>query len=166
MQYGKKDLSKIIKAEKDVLLDTIIDDCVEYAGDSYEDFGRRVCDILKRYKLVDYGKSEAQEYYEDAEFSYIADEISLKKFIELCEAFEFNRKLLYHFNDITLKFFYNGEDINKAIKEDRANDKDKEFLDCLNSGIFDDFINKYKGVTYEEYAGEITELSELNEVSL
>ena len=62
MQRGKKDIRQMTNITKDVILQNIIDDCVEYAGDSYENFGRRVCDILKRYKLVDYGKSEAQEY--------------------------------------------------------------------------------------------------------
>jgi len=56
MKVGIKSLNELLEKEKSVLLQKIIDDCIAYSGDSYEDFGRSTLRSLKNYKLVDYGE--------------------------------------------------------------------------------------------------------------
>lgn len=66
MKYGKKFISELSQKEMEGLLQSIIDSCVEYAGDNYESFARDVTNLLKTKKLVDYGcepqKSDYKRY--------------------------------------------------------------------------------------------------------
>lgn len=55
MKYGVTGVNKLSEKKKNELLNEIIDKCVEYAGDSYEDFARPVIKLLVKNKLVDYG---------------------------------------------------------------------------------------------------------------
>lgn len=55
MQFGKKKLSSLDEEQMFDLLQDIISDCIDFAGDSYEDFGRNVLTDLRARKLVDYG---------------------------------------------------------------------------------------------------------------
>lgn len=56
MKFGKVKLGELNEIEMFGLLQDIIRDCVEYAGDSYEDFGRNILKDLKSKNLVDYGE--------------------------------------------------------------------------------------------------------------
>lgn len=56
MRYGVIGVSKLSENQKDELLTEIIDKCVKYAGDSYEDFAIPVIKLLKSKKLVEYGE--------------------------------------------------------------------------------------------------------------
>ena len=64
MKYGKKNINKLSQKEMEDLLQSIIDSCVERAGDSYENFARDVIDLLKEKKLVDYGYESQNSDYE------------------------------------------------------------------------------------------------------
>lgn len=55
MQYGTKNINQLTNREIYDLLKDIIKDCVDYAGDSYEDFARPVIKLLVKNNLVDYG---------------------------------------------------------------------------------------------------------------
>lgn len=65
MQEGKKQVNQLSQAKKDELLQNLIDVCIEYAGDNYEDYARKSIDILHRAKLVEYGKNKVA-YYKNA----------------------------------------------------------------------------------------------------
>lgn len=56
MKYGKKQLNKLTEEQKNVILESIISDCVVYAGDSYSEFARPVISLLVKNKLVEYGE--------------------------------------------------------------------------------------------------------------
>lgn len=56
MNYGKNKAIFMDEYKKNELISNIILNCVEYAGDSYKDFGRNVLQILKDEKLVEYGE--------------------------------------------------------------------------------------------------------------
>jgi hypothetical protein len=56
MKYGKKPLNKLTEEQKSIILESIISDCIEYAGDSYSDFARPVISLLVKNKLVEYGE--------------------------------------------------------------------------------------------------------------
>lgn len=58
MKYGKKDAENLKREELIDILETIIDKCVLYAGDSYSDFERPIIELLVRKKLVEYGEAE------------------------------------------------------------------------------------------------------------
>ena len=58
MQTGKKKLSNLDEIQMFDLLQDIIKDCIDYAGDSYEDFAIPVIKLLVKEKLVDYGYKE------------------------------------------------------------------------------------------------------------
>ena len=58
MKYGKKDAENLKREELIDILETIMDKCVLYAGDSYSDFARPVIELLVRKKLVEYGEVE------------------------------------------------------------------------------------------------------------
>lgn len=61
MQTGKKTVDKLTTAQMKELLNSIIKDCINYAGDSYADFGEAVTKTLHQKKLVDYGIGKEQE---------------------------------------------------------------------------------------------------------
>ena len=72
MKPGKKSVENIkdpIVLQK--ILGSIIDDCITYAGDSYEDFAKATIQDLRCYKLVEYGDPDSElnreEDYEDKE---------------------------------------------------------------------------------------------------
>jgi hypothetical protein len=58
MQFGKRKLSDLDEIQMFDLLQDIIRDCIDLAGDSYEDFGRNTLKELKTRKLIDYGYKE------------------------------------------------------------------------------------------------------------
>ncbi len=58
MKRGKNSINSIGLTDKDKILNYIIDDCVWYADDSYENFARQVIQTLKTYELIDYGEEE------------------------------------------------------------------------------------------------------------
>ena len=60
MQAGKKTVDKLTAAQMKELLNSIIKDCINYAGDSYTDFGEAVTKALHQKKLVDYGIGKEQ----------------------------------------------------------------------------------------------------------
>lgn len=55
LKYGTKNIIDLTEKQKDNLLNEILDNCVKYAGDSYEDFARPVIKLLVKKKLADYG---------------------------------------------------------------------------------------------------------------
>lgn len=55
MKYGKKDAENLSKDELVDILETIMDYCVTYAGDSYSDFAQPTIKLLVKKKLVEYG---------------------------------------------------------------------------------------------------------------
>lgn len=55
MKKGKKSVESLGEYQKYDVLKEIVDLCIEYAGDSYEDFSRKVVKLLVEKKLVDYG---------------------------------------------------------------------------------------------------------------
>lgn len=61
MKYGKKDVYKLKEDDLRYILESIIDDCVRYAGDSYSDFARPVINLLVKKKLVEYGEAKQIE---------------------------------------------------------------------------------------------------------
>ena len=61
MQAGKKTVDKLTATQMKELLNSIIKDCINYAGDSYADFGEAVTKTLHQKKLVDYGIGKEQE---------------------------------------------------------------------------------------------------------
>lgn len=55
MQKGKRKLENLTSKQKDNLINDIINHCITYAGDSYDDYGRKMVKELVSLKLVDYG---------------------------------------------------------------------------------------------------------------
>lgn len=55
MKYGTKCVKDLSENQRYNLLNEILDSCVRYAGDSYEDFARYAVKLLAKKKLVDYG---------------------------------------------------------------------------------------------------------------
>lgn len=58
LKKGKKELSQLSQKKKDEILESIIDECITHAGDSYSDFARPVISLLVKNKLVEYGEPE------------------------------------------------------------------------------------------------------------
>lgn len=58
MKYGKNTLDNLSEDSKNILLKLIVDKCVNYAGDSYEDFAKETISLLRNRNLVDYGEEE------------------------------------------------------------------------------------------------------------
>lgn len=54
MKYGNLKLENLTQEEKDKILEYIIDDCVDYAGDTYEKFARATIMTLHTAKLIEY----------------------------------------------------------------------------------------------------------------
>ena len=61
MQKGTKTIENLSQKKKDELLQSIIDDCILYAGDSYSDFAQPVISCLVKSKLVAYGYAKEEE---------------------------------------------------------------------------------------------------------
>ena len=61
MKYGKKDVYKLQEDDLRAILESIIDDCILYAGDSYSDFACSVIKLLVARKLVEYGEAKQIE---------------------------------------------------------------------------------------------------------
>lgn len=55
MRKGKKDISSLSKKELVDILEELQGACLDYAGDSYEAFGREVVQLLVQKKFVQYG---------------------------------------------------------------------------------------------------------------
>lgn len=55
MKLGEISINELSEKDKDEILEEIIDDCILYAGDSYENFARSVTKMLVRNKIVSYG---------------------------------------------------------------------------------------------------------------
>ena len=58
LKYGKKDIEKLKEDDAKAILESIVDYCVSYAGDSYSDFARPVIKLLVSRKLVEYGETK------------------------------------------------------------------------------------------------------------
>lgn len=65
MQKGKKSINNVKENQVREILQNIIDSCIKYAGDSYEDFSRDTIKILRQAKLVDYGYPKEKENEEE-----------------------------------------------------------------------------------------------------
>lgn len=61
MKYGKKDIDKLKEDDVKAILESIVDYCVSYAGDSYSDFAQPVIKLLVSKKLVEYGYAKQIE---------------------------------------------------------------------------------------------------------
>lgn len=58
LKYGKKYIEKLKEDDAKAILESIVDYCVSYAGDSYSDFARPVIKLLVSRKLVEYGEAK------------------------------------------------------------------------------------------------------------
>lgn len=58
MKNGKVSINNLSTKDKEQILKEIIDDCVWYAGDSYENFARQVINTLYSNNLVEYGEEK------------------------------------------------------------------------------------------------------------
>ena len=62
MNYGNQKIPFLNEKQKTEILSKILDACIDYAGDSYENFGRELVSILKNAKLVEYGSLSQNPY--------------------------------------------------------------------------------------------------------
>lgn len=92
MKAGKKQISQLPQIKKDEVLQNLIDACIEYAGDSYEDFARKSIDILRQAKLVEYGKSPLQEAAE--QFPALNNCLRTDELTALCQACNYDADVL------------------------------------------------------------------------
>lgn len=129
MKPGKKELGVIKNKDKDALLQEIINSCIEYAGESYEDFAKEVIDSLRKYKLVDYGKAPLTAYEHELKTAlrkfggenYIVREAPWEIINENC----FNNDIEIRYREDTIatiidgdiKFYYSDEETKAMISK-------------------------------------------------
>lgn len=137
MQYNKP-LDNLTNKEMHDLLQDIIDDCVSYAGDSYEEFGKNIVDNLRMLKLVDYGFSKEQKLAQ--KYTYLSDCLSTEQFKSLCEACDYDEDTLEDFNN-QVKDYYAGKTVSsifyEALEENKIEKYIKEY-DKFYHGLSDD----------------------------
>lgn len=133
MQEGKKTVDKLTVAQMKDLLSNIIEDCIDYAGDSYADFGEAIVKRLHQMKLVDYGTSKEKAIIEKYGFQYID-----------CSLEDDNIKLLFKACDYDI---------------DVIRDWEKSIENYFNgrSVSTDEFLNAYNNGTLKEYAERFSE---------
>ena len=96
MQKGNNSINDLSINEKDLLLQSIIEDCVIYADDSYRDFAEHVIRTLKYVKLVDYGKSQFEATKEEYDvLSKILSDVELQALFNACD---YNGEILSNWN--------------------------------------------------------------------
>lgn len=115
------------------LLSNIIEDCIDYAGDSYADFGKAIVKRLHQMKLVDYGTSKEKAIIEKYGFQYID-----------CSLEDDNIKLLFKACDYDI---------------DVIRDWEKSIENYFNGRAVstDEFLNAYSNGTLKEYAERFSE---------
>ena len=123
MQEGKKTIKDLTEKQKDKLISDIIDDIVEYGGDSYEDLGREIISKLKTLNLVDYGKSREKQLME--QFECLGATLDKVQFKKLCKACDYDEDILEDF-DKDIQKYYRGTisstNFMRAFEEDRIDD--------------------------------------------
>lgn len=124
MRYNKP-LDNLTNKEMHDLLQDIIDDCVSYAGDSYEDFGKNTVDNLRMHKLVDYGFSKEQKLAQ--EYTYLSDCLSTDQFKSLCEACDYNKDTLEDFNN-QVKDYFAGKTVSSIFYDALEDNKVEEYI--------------------------------------
>lgn len=128
MKYDKS-LDNLTSKEMHDLLQDIIDDCVSYAGDSYENFGKNTVAKLRILKLVDYGFSEEQELAR--KYTYLSDYLDTEQFKKLCEACDYNEDTLEDFNNQT-ENFYHGKIVSSIFYDAIMEDKIDKYIEEYN----------------------------------
>lgn len=133
MQEGKKTVDKLTATQMKNLLSNIIEDCIDYAGDSYADFGKAIVKRLHQMKLVDYGTSKEKAIIEKYGFQYID-----------CSLEDDNIKLLFKACDYDI---------------DVIRDWEKSIENYFNGRAVstDEFLNAYSNGTLKEYAERFSE---------
>lgn len=133
MQTGKKTVDKLTTAQMKELLNSIIKDCINYAGDSYADFGKAVTKTLHQKKLVDYGIGKEQA---------IIQKYGLKH-------------LYYSLEDEHLNMLFKACDYDINV----IRDWEKSIKDYCNGRAVstDEFLNAYNNGTLQEYAAQFSE---------
>lgn len=127
MRYNQP-LDNLTNKQMHDLLQDIIDDCVSYVGDSYEDFGKNTVAKLRILKLVDYGFSKEQKLAQ--EYTYISDYLSTEQFKSLCEACDYDEDTLEDFNN-QVKDYYVGKTVSSV------------FYDAIMENKIDKYIEEY-----------------------
>ena len=120
MQEGKKQINQLSQAKKDELLQNLIDACVEYAGDSYEDFAKRSIDILRQAKLVEYGQSPLQEVAE--QFPFLDNCLRKDELKILCQACNYDTDVLADWNKELKKYIRDGNATSSLFLQAFCND--------------------------------------------
>lgn len=124
----KKEIETLSPKKMRELLSQIVEDCIEYGNslDTYEDFGKKVIDSLREYKLVDYGYSKEQLLR--IEFSYLADVLSDEQFIRICECVNYDKKELKRFNEESREY-YLGRTVSSIFYDALTQDKIDKYID-------------------------------------
>lgn len=133
MQAGKKTIDKLTAAQMKELLNSIIKDCINYAGDSYADFGEAVTKTLYQKKLVDYGIGKEQEMIQKYGLNNLYYSLKDEHLNMLFEACDYDIDVIRNWEK-SIEYYFNG----RAVSTD-------------------EFLNAYNNDTLQEYAAKFSE---------
>ena len=130
MQTGKKTVDKLTTAQMKELLNSIIKDCINYAGDSYAE---AVTKTLYQKKLVDYGIGKEQEMIQKYGLNNLYYSLKDEHLNMLFEACDYDIDVIRNWEK-SIEYYFNG----RAVSTD-------------------EFLNAYNNDTLQEYAAKFSE---------